>query len=292
MKTTKENEFFIWEEKNLTEQKMKLENSGIIVPNDITSEIKNVSVKSECEDTGKKKEWKKTCPKCEKEQFYSEQSSFIRAKKKNVLCNKCKNVGYILSNEQRNKISKSNRGKIRTDEMKKRYSECRLGSKLSEETKKKISEKQKGRKLSYKSRQKMSKSHIGIHCGEKRSDESKRLMRISKCERFQKLGIPSGKDKGSDDWFITYNKENKTNFQQDWYCKELGYYADGYDSDEHIWMEYDTPYHKQLLKKRKDKIRQNNIIRYFESIGNPLKRFVRIITWKNNKEKIIYEKKF
>lgn len=43
------------------------------------------------------------------------------------------------------------------------------------------------------------------------------------------------------------------------------------------------------IKKNKDVIRQNNIIQYFENIQNPLKKFIRVITWENNKEKIVYE---
>ena len=45
----------LWEEKNSIEPTKNLENSGIIVPNDITNEIKNASAKNECEDIGNKK---------------------------------------------------------------------------------------------------------------------------------------------------------------------------------------------------------------------------------------------
>jgi len=71
----------IWEEKNSTEQLKKLESKEIFVPNDGISEINNVSVKNECEDTGKKKIWKKNCLKCGKEQSYKsmEQSIVFQA---------------------------------------------------------------------------------------------------------------------------------------------------------------------------------------------------------------------
>ena len=87
----------IWEEKDLTEQKTKSENSGIIVQNDITNEIKNKSVKNECEDTGNKK-WKKVCPNCNKETFYTSEEQLKRSIKKNRSCRRCrslKNNRYI-----------------------------------------------------------------------------------------------------------------------------------------------------------------------------------------------------
>ncbi len=60
----------IWEENDLIEPMTKLENNGIIVPNDIIKEIKNKFLKKECEDIGNKKKWKKKCPNCNNEVFY------------------------------------------------------------------------------------------------------------------------------------------------------------------------------------------------------------------------------
>jgi hypothetical protein len=57
---------------------------------------------------------------------------------------------------------------------------------------------------------------------------------------------------------------------------DIGYIADGYDSEKHIWMEYDTVYHGLRKQKEKDLIRQNRIIQYFELIGKPLNQFVRV----------------
>ena len=59
-------------------------------------------------------------------------------------------------------------------------------------------------------------------------------------------------------------------------------------------MEYDTPYHNTSYQKKKDLIRQNNIIKYFESIENPLKKFTRVKSDNNGnilEEKCIYESK-
>jgi hypothetical protein len=45
----------LWEEKNSTEPKKNLPNSQIIVPNDITNDIKKNVIENPCEDTGNKK---------------------------------------------------------------------------------------------------------------------------------------------------------------------------------------------------------------------------------------------
>ena len=49
----KQNQFFVWEERNLTEPKMKLENKETFVPNDITGSIRKNVTKNEWRNTGK-----------------------------------------------------------------------------------------------------------------------------------------------------------------------------------------------------------------------------------------------
>jgi hypothetical protein len=100
-------------------------------------------------------------------------------------------------------------------------------------------------------------------------------MRIAKLKRLELLGIGTGRDKGAKEWFEKYNKENNTRFESKRFM-EIGYEADGYDEKLHSWIEYDTPYHNPLNRLQKDLIRQNNIIRYFESVNNPLKSFIRV----------------
>lgn len=58
-------------------------------PTDITNEIKEEFVKNECEDIGKKKIWKRNCPKCNKELIYINKRSFDLILKKNSLCSSC-----------------------------------------------------------------------------------------------------------------------------------------------------------------------------------------------------------
>jgi hypothetical protein len=134
------------------------------------------------------------------------------------------------------------------------------------------------------------KCGINKNVGIKRSDETKQKQRSLKVKRFQKLGISSCIDEGSTEYFEKLNRQG-FNFHTKIFV-DVGYVADGYDEEKHIWMEYDTPYHNTSYQKKKDEIRQQNIIKYFESIGNPLKKFIRV---KSNhggsilEEKCIYE---
>ena len=66
--------------------------------------------------------------------------------------------------------------------------------------------------------------------------------RIKNLKRYEKLGIGICVDEGSKEWFYNYNKNHNSNFKPKKFIK-LGYVADGYDKNKHIWIEYDTPYH-------------------------------------------------
>lgn len=110
--------------------------------------------------------------------------------------------------------------------------------------------------------------------GKSRPDEFKRQHRILMLERLEKLKIPPTEDANSKEYF---NKLNNMgfNFNPTRFI-EIGYIADGYDKEKHIWYEYDTPYHLKPSQQKDDLIRQNNIIKYFKSINNPLKKFIRV----------------
>lgn len=259
--------------------------------NGIMNETKKEFVKNVCENTGKI--WKKNCPKCGKEQYYSNKYILHTSLIKNTLCINCRNI----SKERNQKISLTLTGKKHSKETKRKMSLSKIGyipwnkgKHCSDETKKKISiattNYRTGKHIPDDVKLKISQSNKG----KIRTNETRKNMRISKCERFKKLGISAREDKNARYWFRKYNKENNLKFKQNWYCEDLGYYADGYDKNKHIWCEYDTPYHKQLYRKRKDLIRQNNIIKHFESIDKPLNQFIRVDTTQNNKITTVYAK--
>lgn len=105
-----------------------------------------------------------------------------------------------------------------------------------------------------------------------------------KCQlkRMERLGISACEDEGAREWFDRYNKETNSNFQPKRF-DELGYFADGYDETRHIWIEYDTKYHSMLYQQKKDEIRQNNIVEYFQKLGKPLVKFIRVLAYTNHK---------
>ena len=225
------------------------------------------------------------CPECHKKQIFKSKFGFISAVKNNRLCRSCSKIGeknpsfgVCPSYEIRKKISDFHSKKPKSNLHKQKISESLIKSGLfkgeknpfynkhhSEKTKKLISDSQKGEK-SY-------KYHRLV------SDETRKRMRKAKLEKMEKLGIAPCVDVGSVSFFKKLN-ESGFNFKPKRFL-EIGYYADGYDPEKHIWIEFDTPYHNQKCIKEKDLIRQNNIIKYFEDINKPLNKFIRVKSNKN-----------
>jgi len=159
----------------------------------------------------------------------------------------------------------------------------RMGKLHTKETKNKISISHTGKTITEEHKQKLSLLNTGNKnhfYGKHHTEEMKLKRRQQIMERLEKLGIRNNEDKGAKEFFEKYNRENKTNFVSMKFF-EIGYYADGYDENLHEWIEYDTPMHNRLKQKKKDLIRQNNIINHFKSINKPLNKFTRVKVDKN-----------
>jgi len=232
------------------------------------------------------------CKMCNKNYTFSSYRHYRRSilKSKEYICKSCV-------------LSETHKGKKLTELQIEKLRASKFGKKASDETRQKLSEKRKGKNNPCYGRR--GKSHpmfgksgilsptygiVGWNKGKTMSDETKKNMRIAKLRRFERLGIQAGEDKGAKKWFDEYNEKNHTNYKPKRFM-EIGYDADGYDEKLHTWIEYDTLYHRLPQRQEKDLTRQNNIIRHFELVGKPLNKFSRIITWENNKEKIVYERK-
>jgi len=107
--------------------------------------------------------------------------------------------------------------------------------------------------------------------GKSHTDETKSILR-KKCTVYSKFG--KSVDYGSDEYFKNMEQYG-FNIQQNYFLKDLGYFADGYDKDKHTWIEYDTKYHKRGTQKILDKKREKEIIDHYISIGKPLSQFLR-----------------
>lgn len=95
-------EFFIWDEKNLTEHQTNYENKTENGMNVTIPETKKESNKKSLKDTTKN-EWKRNCPTCDKEISYSYKCSLLISKKENTSCITCRSViqrGKILVNKK------------------------------------------------------------------------------------------------------------------------------------------------------------------------------------------------
>lgn len=95
----------LWEDTDLIEQWKKSESKPTFAPSDGINEINNVSVKNECDNIGNKKKWKRNCPKCNKEIFYSNKNYILQSIKLNRKCHKCA-LDEIARKKRNNLIGK------------------------------------------------------------------------------------------------------------------------------------------------------------------------------------------
>lgn len=106
-------------------------------------------------------------------------------------------------------------------------------------------------------------------------------MRQAVLEKLEKKGVAPCIDTGAPEFFDWMNAMG-FDFHPKVF-KEIGYVADGYDKVRNIWCEFDTPHHTRLGRRKKDTIRQERIINYFESKNTPLTAFLRINADKNGR---------
>ncbi len=190
------------------------------------------------------KKYKKNCPSCGKDMFYSSISSLSHCK--DTKCCYCANVIRGKSSNRK--------GCHHTDESKKLISLSKTGTKQSEDTKKKRSEIRKKLYSNPVELEKMSKSvKESLHKPEIRKKH------LDALHQSQWLKVRT--DKGQ---LELINKWNKIgfNFEPNYQIKtdlEL-FYIDGYDKEKNVVLEYDSKYHKRFNQKEKDLIRQNKII--------------------------------
>lgn len=212
------------------------------------------------------KEYIRNCPKCKNPIKYGEYKMFWKARKNNSSCRSCFHksmIGHSVSDITKKKIGEANKISL-------------LGNIPWN----------KGKNTPPEVIKKLVKAHIGMKYGE----ETKRKKRESKMKRLIELGIGSKIDTGANEFFENLNKQGY-NFKSKRFL-EIGYDADGYDENKHVWCEFDTPYHKFPSQKERDSIRQKNIIDYFEKLGNPLCQFIRVTANKTGQvleTKIVYK---
>ncbi len=265
----------------------------------ITSETKNASNEIECE--GMKLMWKRKCPKCNDEIFYSgkrPRDAMKRAESKKSVCNKCAqlgskhpnrdpssfkrgkdhwNYGNNMPKESIEKMRKSLTGRKLPNHVVKKMITARTGKKRSDEARTNISNGLKGRKLSPQHAQGIAKRAKVRHAtpennpmyGKTHKPETRAKIREKYLSRMEKiLGYPvvPNFNENACDYFNTLNKKNGWNLQHAKNGGEVevfGYSLDAYDKERNIVVEYDEPRHYDLFGnlRKKDIIRMNEIIK-------------------------------
>ncbi len=193
----------------------------------------------------------------------------------------------LLSKERNKKISNTLKGRKLSEQRCKNMSIGRKGMKFSDKhkqnmsiTKKKLYENgyinpKKGKKLSKETKQKMKDNHADVSgennpmFGRKHSEESCKKRRISRIKEIEyKNGyIFPNYSINACKFFEYLNKEfNLKGLHAlnggEFYIKDLGYFLDYYESDLNLVIEWDEKSHK--YKKKKDKIREDEIIKYLK----------------------------
>jgi len=223
--------------------------------------------------------YKRKCPMCNEEIFYTRKNSLRRADIENRLCRKCVNKGkepwnkgLKLSESHKQNISNSEKDRVITWGDK--ISKSLINKKLSNEHIEKLKENHVGmsmKKHSLDTIIKMSEIKKGENnpmFGKKQSDISNQKRRLKSIENIlNRCGqiMPNYNPKGCE-YFNQLMKENNSVIRHaenggEFYIKELGYWLDGYDIENNVVYEFDESHHFDhfgyLIEK--DLIRQSQI---------------------------------
>ena len=224
--------------------------------------------------------YERTCPSCKKTQNFTSELGYLNALSKKSVCRSCsksgnKNPSFGISPSKtwRDKISESNTGQKRSEKTRQLLSsigKTRLGEKNNFY----------GRTHTSESKTKSSISQHGEKSywfGKPKSENTRQKMRVAKLQLLKESGVLPCIDRGAREYFDKLNVDGY-NIIHPFYNFDIGYIADGYDPEKHMWFEFDTPYHNRMGQQLKDEQRQNNIINYYKNINKPLAKFVRIIS--------------
>lgn len=171
------------------------------------------------------------CPECATELFYTLKGNRDRLNKQKSLCKSCAHRG---DRNHRTGMPSWNKGKKGI---------------YSKEYLQKLSDSHKGQISSFK--------------GKTHSKESKEKLRVARCKWIEKIGGGPQYNPTACKYFDILNERKGWNLQHAMNGGEItvcGYYLDAYDKARNIVVEYDEPAHEVSTKKKKDLIRQSEII--------------------------------
>lgn len=216
-------------------------------------------------------EFFKMCPKCGEKQVYSCKSSLILATKENRMCLKCLGKFKRKHNGVFERVCKC--GNIM------KYT-CRQGLNLSKKhnalcrvcaTKKSASLIDRSFQKTEKYRKSMSNSlkKSKIHKEKMASLEVKEKLRIAKLKQIKENGTKINFNPKACQFIDDFGKQYGYTFQHALNGGEIsiaGFSLDGYDKEKNIIFEYDEPKHNILSISKRDKIRQDILIKKLNPI--------------------------
>lgn len=285
----------IWDEKNLIGQKNNSENKNAFGISDTMNDTAKELNKKECLNIGK--QWKKNCPNCNEEIFYSDKYKLKTAILKNTKCNICwrfnkkkTNIsdfnkvcsccGYKIYYKTKytldssieihslcRKCSKTGinspvKGRIQPGEEKEKRNIKLRGKVRTLESRKRYSDSKRGEKNpmfgKHISKSPVHKRKIRLGCIKNYENKLKWGAKLS--PRHNPIACGIIEKYGSDNGYVFQHALNGGEF----YIKELGYWVDGYDIDKNVVIEYYESFHNRTDKKMKDKNRMNEIVNYLK----------------------------
>jgi len=223
------------------------------------------------------KEWKRNCPKCNKELIYYSRRGYWYGNKNNTMCRGCTRIvrglsypsrrGCYLTKEHKKKIAISAtwRHKI--------YGHPMQGKRHSAESKWKIQQHSAGmtgKKHSKSTRLKIRNSKLGKP-GPKMSPDGLRRLRIKRINEISNAKYNGGQimpsyNVISCDFFKNINKKFGWNGKYalnggEYHVKDLGYFVDYYEPKLNLVIEWDEKSHYDIngKLKEKDKFREQEI---------------------------------
>lgn len=235
-----------------------------------------------------KKNLKRICPQCNKENIYKDKYAFLKSIKYNKVCGNCsrKNTGL------------KNKGRKRTEEFKLLLSEKMVGHpslKGNQERANRIKTKLLGRDVSSFHKGKTSFIKKCITCNKEFECQPYR----EKSNHFCGISCQTEYYFSNKKWYPKFNPiacslideyGNKYgyNFQHalnggEYRIEALNFWVDGYDLEKNIVIEYNEKHHNSPIQKEKDEIRREKII-------NTLKCEFIVLHYNNKIKKYKYEK--
>ena len=205
--------------------------------------------------------WIKNCPGCGKKQKYSCKSSLDIAIRTNRKCLKCSIEPIKPPNGISWERTCSGCGKIMTYDSRASYKVCCRNNSMCRKCG--ITKSMAERDLSW-MRDMGYREKMSVACtGKRHSDKTKEKLRIIKLEQIKRLGTQHNYNPDACRFIDEFRNRLGYNFKHVMNGGEVmisGYLVDGYDKINNIVFEYDEPKHNILCHKKKDRVREKNII--------------------------------